>query len=421
MEENIESNSDTKESLTKNEKLHQPLITFAKINKYFLIPFLCPVFCMMANYCIGKFDKQKIMNKAEFIVPVYVILSYVAAGTPYFISKFNQKVEGGKEVIIYRERIPHNIKYIYNKGFKQNLIKKYALIIFLSLLVVAFELLSSHSRGYKLFQERLYFMFLIPIFSKFILKDDIFKHQYFSLFIAILGSIFLIVPVGLKLAEEDIVPNIQKFFSAVAYSLYLVLIKYVTHTFYISPFKLNFIFGLISLGCIVIGYIIFSLAKFHDFSYFKDCLDFSEVDNKLVLSLYIIFGFIFAAILQFLTLLVIFYFSPILLMVTDIISPMLLWLVTTIEDGQDLPDVVLNPIGFVIMVFSSLIYNEIIIFNFCGLGENTKKFIEQRQNEESNELRKTENLYKLGQFGKGDGEGDSNDGGIEEDRFSNSS
>ena len=108
-------------------------------------------------------------------------------------------------------------------------------------------------------------------------------------------------------------------------------------------------------------------------------------------------------------------------MVTDIISPMLLWLVTTIEDGQDLPDVVLNPIGFVIMVFSSLIYNEIIIFNFCGLGENTKKFIEQRQNEESNELRKTENLYKLGQFGKGDGEGDSNDGGSEEDRFSNSS
>ena len=219
MEENIESNSDTKESLTKNEKLHQPLITFAKINKYFLIPFLCPVFCMMANYCIGKFDKQKIMNKAEFILPVYVILSYVAAGTPYFISKFNQKVEGGKEVIIYRERIPHNIKYIYNKGFKQNLIKKYALIIFLSLLIVAFELLSSHSRGYKLFQERLYFMFLIPIFSKFILKDDIFKHQYFSLLIAILGSIFLIVPVGLKLAEEDIVPNIQKFFSAVAYSL----------------------------------------------------------------------------------------------------------------------------------------------------------------------------------------------------------
>ena len=419
MEENIESNSDTKESLTKNEKLHQPLITFAKINKYFLIPFLCPVFCMMANYCIGKFDKQKIMNKAEFIVPVYVILSYVAAGTPYFISKFNQKVEGGKEVIIYRERIPHNIKYIYNKGFKQNLIKKYALIIFLSLLIVAFELLSSHSRGYKLFQERLYFMFLIPIFSKFILKDDIFKHQYFSLIIAILGSIFLIIPVGLKLAEEDIVPNIQKFFSAVAYSLFLVLIKYVTHTFYISPFKLNFIFGLISLGCIVIGFIIFSLVKFHDFSYFKDCLDFSEVDNKLVLSLYIIFGFIFAAILQFLTLLVIFYFSPILLMVTDIISPMLTWIVSTIEGERELPGVVLNPIGYLIVLFSSLIYNEIIIFNFCGLSENTKKFVEIRLNEESKDLRKTENQFKLGSFRSSDA--DQNDIGEQEDRLSHSS
>lgn len=119
MEENSNSNNNALESLTKDEKPHQPLITFAKLNKYFLIPFLCPVFCMMANYCIGKCDKQKIMNKAEFIVPVYVILSYVAAGTPYFISKFNQKVEGGKEVIIYRERIPNNIKYIYNEGLKK--------------------------------------------------------------------------------------------------------------------------------------------------------------------------------------------------------------------------------------------------------------------------------------------------------------
>ena len=76
-------------------------------------------------------------------------------------------------------------------------------------------------------------------------------------------------------------------------------------------------------------------------------------------------------------------------MVTDIISPMLLWVATTIQDGQDLPDVVLNPIGYLIVLFASLIYNEIIILNFCNLSKDTKKFVELRLNEEKDDLRKT--------------------------------
>ena len=115
------------------------------------------------------------------------------------------------------------------------------------------------------------------------------------------------------------------------------------------------------------------------------------VDNKFPISIYLILTQVFATALQALTLLVIFYFSPILLMVTDIISPMLLWLALTIRDGQDLPDVALNPIGYIIVLFASLIYNEIIIFNFCGLNKDTKKFIEERLNEENNDLRKTQN------------------------------
>ena len=70
----------------------------------------------------------------------------------------------------------------------------------------------------------------------------------------------------------------------------------------------------------------------------KDILDFSQTDNKLTAIMYLIFTFIFDTATEAFTLLVIFYFSPILLMVTDIISPMLLWVATTIQDGQDLPD-----------------------------------------------------------------------------------
>ena len=67
----------------------------------------------------------------------------------------------------------------------------------------------------------------------------------------------------------------------------------------------------------------------------------------------------------------------------------LLWIVITIQDGQDLPDVALNPIGYLIVLFSALIYNEIIIFNFCSLNKNTKKFVNQRINLELEDIKNT--------------------------------
>ena len=422
MEENQDSNiNNTREnSLLKEDTTKQPLIAFAKINKYFLIPFLCPVFCMLANYFIIFINEAKVIKKEEFALSFFILLSYVGAGLLYFISYFRQKVDGGKEEIIYRERPSTSIKYIYNEGVKKSFLKECILIILLGFLITLFELLSMFSHGKKLFQERLYFLFFIPLFSKFILSDNIFRHQYFSLLIAIFGIILLIIPTCLVIGTDDILANILKFTASVGYSLFLTLIKYVTHTFYISPFKLSLIFGLISLGFIFFGFLIYSLVEYHDLSYFKNCVDFSGVDNKFLISLYFILTFIFATALQFFTLLVIFYFSPILLMVTDIISPMLLWIVLTIQKGTKMPDGILLPVGYLIVLFASLIYNEIIIFNFWGLSKDTKKFVEERLKEESSDLRKTENDLKLGSFERSE-EGSNGGSNDEEERFSHSS
>ena len=49
-------------------------------------------------------------------------------------------------------------------------------------------------------------------------------------------------------------------------------------------------------------------------------------------------------------------------------------------------EVIVNPIGYLIVLFSSLIYNEIIILNFWGLSKNTKIFVEQRVNKEEKQI-----------------------------------
>ena len=397
MEESHDSNNyENQDSLIKGEESKTSLIIFAKINKYFLIPFLCPVFCMLAHYFISLVDETKVIKKGEFFLTVLVELSYTFAGLLYFISYFQQKIEEAKKEIVNRERPSLAIKYIYNELANKNTLKEWIIIIFLGFIISLVEMFDVMIANNKVFEERLYFLIFIPLFSKIILKETIFMHQYISLIIALVGIIILIIPVCLVISREDIIANILTFITGISYSLFLNLIKYMTHVFYISPFKLCLFIGLISLGFTLCGFLIYSLIEYHNLSYFEGILDFSEVDNIFPVIIFLILILLFATTLHSLTLLVIFYFSPILLMVTDIISPMLLWLIITIQNGQDLPNVVLNPIGYIIVLFASLIYNEIIIFNFCNLSKNTKKFVEKRLDEESSDLRKTENDLRIG-------------------------
>ena len=59
--------------------------------------------------------------------------------------------------------------------------------------------------------------------------------------IVIIGIIFLIIPVCFVIGTQDILINILTCISTVGYSLYFVLIKYLKHVYYRSPFQLSFI------------------------------------------------------------------------------------------------------------------------------------------------------------------------------------
>ena len=165
--------------------------------------------------------------------------------------------------------------------------------------------------------------------------------------------IFLFIPVCLKLERDDIIPNILNFIFGILYPLIYVLIKYLTEKYYISPLKISLNFGIITIFFNSVGAIIYSLIKYHDLSFFRDCFDFYQEENKILISIYYIIAFIFATILELLILLALYYFSPTLIMITDIISPFLLWIALTIRRGEVTNEVYFNPIGYVIALFSA--------------------------------------------------------------------
>ena len=285
-----------------------------------------------------------------------------------------------------------SIKYIYNSPLVNNCSKKVIIFcVILSYLLISDKLICIYTDKYKLFYSRFYYLLFIPLFSKLILKENLYKHQYLSLLISIIGMVIIDIPICLKITKDDLLANFINLIDGAVFPLFIVLIKFIYNKYYVMPLKTSLVLGLISLSATLIGFIIYSLIKYHDLTFFN-AFDFSNIDNKLTISIYLILVFLFSIIFQLLALLILFYFSPILLLVSEVISPFLLWIVMTIENNNKTKlELAIYPIGYIIVLFSSLIYNEIVIFNFCGLSQNTKKFVDQRMIKEISEMNKLTN------------------------------
>ena len=292
-----------------------------------------------------------------------------------------------------------------NKDNNDNSKKKWLIIILIPLLLFIPGFLGLIFENNNLIDGYLYALIFIPFFSKLILKQEIYKHQYISLIISILLFILINIPKFLLFELKDIIPHLLNFIGYGISSVSFILIKYAFDTYFISPYKLCFLMGIIYIPLNSFEFLIYSLIKYNDLSYFNDCLNFSEVENKIKIAIYIIICFLFFSTYRIIRLIVIFYFSPILYLVTDIVYYVVDWIILTIKNGaSSMPFDALYPIGYFIIVLSVLIYNEIIILNFCGMNKNTKIFVEHRQSKESIELTKYQNNILFDDLNKNDGD-----------------
>ena len=161
--------------------------------------------------------------------------------------------------------------------------------------------------------------------------------------------------------------------------------------YYIYPLKICLIIGIISIIVNLIGYTIYCLI-INDFGLFTDLLDFSKY-NIMSISIHYILLILFFTISELTLFLSLFYFYPTLIMITNIISPLLVWIFVIIFLGAPTIEIILCPIGYLIAIFSTFIYNELIILNCYGLNKNTKKFVNKRINKELEEIKKSEEIW----------------------------
>ena len=250
-------------------------------------------------------------------------------------------------------------------------------------LIIAYNLGIAYGVKHPQLEKRVYFLFFITLINVFIFKKQLFKHQKLALFITLIGVIPIYTAFGLYLNTKEyfIFYDILLLIGSFCYSIYLVLIKYLTLNKQMPVFLLLLYQGILCFALTIIIYSIISMSIKGDFSYIYNIFYCNE-SNYLCIShnyLKIIFYFILNTALQALIFLVVYIFSPELFAISDIWSPLFSYIALWIQEKEHNGlKIFLYVLGYLIIALGAFIYNEIIVCNFYGFNKNTWKAIDQK-------------------------------------------
>ena len=94
---NEDDENEQNEELTEVKDKNKSLITFAKLNKLFLIPFLFAILNFLSILFEGLIDKYNVLKNPEYIKSVLYDLPNVIAGLFHFLSYFKPNVDKQKK------------------------------------------------------------------------------------------------------------------------------------------------------------------------------------------------------------------------------------------------------------------------------------------------------------------------------------
>ena len=358
---------------------NKSIIRFGKINKHYLIPFIAPIFSTLRSYVIYIIKNDNKDMHMSFLFLNLSGLAYSGCGLIlYLISYFTRNKLDEKEIKKQSELRKEN---------------KFIFIFFI--FVMAISPILNLPFGFFAYskdtlQNRYYCFLFIPIFSKFILSIDIYRHQILSLFISFLGFIIFLILFLVENEMKSAGDSIRFIISCFFFSLHMVLFKYLFNKYFYFPPSLCYILiGLFIIIITFIGSIIYSLIQYKDLSFFS--LSFEFLGKSLGPKFYVLtlFNFLLHIIHNLFTFLVIFYFSPNLYIISDVFRPLLFWIIkSSVEKTETIFDLIFKSIGYLIQLIAAIIYNEIIILNFCGFQKETNKCINERALEDSLYARK---------------------------------
>lgn len=226
------------------------------------------------------------------------------------------------------------------------------------------------------------------ILSKFILKTEFYKHHYLSIIInSVLFVALLIIDLKTNIGFEPLY--------IIFYFLYCIFIV-IENTYgkkamiygYISPYTLLIFKGIYKLLLLIVFSIIFIPIISHKPNY---CF-FNDIDDDITTPIIIVFlNFIFVFFSDMFNWILIDKFSPshlALSIISEDISYLIIFeIMSKINNDENEneigePEAIARIFIYITLLITAMIHNEIFIITKCGLGDNTKLFLDEKVKEE---------------------------------------
>ena len=347
-------------------------IGLGKINTNLIPIIIGCIFCFL-NRLLNQYEGTKLFENV-MLTNIFISFSDIFTIIPYIIFKIRSKkvYKPENKEVIPNETKETKFEFLYEETYdiedevegKGKFIVLIGVIFFVNyfIFVYIFALKTNTWIMYILFTSIFYYLFF---------KSKLYRHHYLSIvIILIIGLVIDFVEGNI---QKDFTENFKlillSFLRVILLSLNYVLIKYTMEKKYASPYEIGFFNGLINLILFIIGAVIdnFFIKKFEYKEYFDN---FNGKELLVVLGLMITqFGI---------------YISLFIIDKKD--TPCHIFIVFVF--GQlayyyKLTEIsIVSIICLILILFFSLIFNEIIELNFLGLSQNTRKNIINRANTE---------------------------------------
>lgn len=381
-------------------------------SKFYIYPLLLPIFCTFIHF--GQellFDEKYIKLKYHTPLLFYYFFPKLFSFFCIIIMKYRTKDES-------IETTQNKMLRRYHLSVEAGNSKKILLMIYLiSLLEVIYKeddslllYFQSIKRIKKLIEKRTGFIISVPIFSYFILNKVPYRHHYFAIFLSIIGCCFINISRFFwndTSSIDDLLYHFINILFSFAFALSLVLIKYLMVKFVISPYTFLFYDGLFCILnliiCTIFEYFIIVNINDNDNdnvngeeekeNYWSNNFGiisffFKGASSKFYwgffLSFFASFGYFICNVLT------IDIFTPYLNVLTDFITPFLLFIINLFykkdKNSNKIDFNYYEFIGYIIVIFGASILNELIILNFFGLNVDTYSNISNRSDNETNNI-----------------------------------
>ena len=348
-----------------------------------LVLFIIPLIFQISNFQTKEYNISLV--NYDYLQLLNLNIADLLSGFLVLITYYRMKSE--KDIIKTKNKNRNsiNIDLIYNDFSEKG--NKYVLIFILSVL----ELLArSSDLIFNLFYENIILYncdtdWIISIdiisriiFSKIILKTSLYKHHLVSVIIFLFGSIIMtIFGITSIIETNSMIKLLFLIPKNIIFGFGDIISKILLTYKFVLPQKLIFTKGLFNLG---MHLIIFPILWFTN-KINKDI--FLTFDSGFDIVFFII-NILFSFLKAFCIMKIIDKFSPLHVAFVNVVLCLYQYILSMTFNNFNSYIIIfiINIICFIIIIFSTLLFNEIIIINACDLNTHTKKDILLREKED---------------------------------------